>query len=143
MKVALGEITTQEKEFSITDSVWFPENEVQLDNVFESTFILRKQDEKSIFIGGKLDCSIILQCDLCSEHFSLRLTKKFEYRVKVEADKSLQYAEVEVTQEDSNTIYLHEPVLDLGEILREQLFLNIPERRVCKPECRGLCMHCG
>ena len=33
--------------------------------------------------------------------------------------------------------------LDLGEMIREQLFLSVPLKRLCREDCRGLCPTCG
>jgi uncharacterized protein len=33
--------------------------------------------------------------------------------------------------------------LDLGDVIREQLFLAAPLSRLCRPDCRGLCPTCG
>ena len=33
--------------------------------------------------------------------------------------------------------------LDLGEPIREELILAVPEFAVCRDDCRGLCPHCG
>ena len=33
--------------------------------------------------------------------------------------------------------------LDLGEMVREQFFLAVPLRRLCREDCRGLCPTCG
>jgi uncharacterized protein len=35
------------------------------------------------------------------------------------------------------------PVLDLREALREELLLAVPQFAECRPDCRGLCPHCG
>jgi uncharacterized protein len=28
-------------------------------------------------------------------------------------------------------------------VLREQVLLSLPVRTLCKPDCKGLCSHCG
>lgn len=33
--------------------------------------------------------------------------------------------------------------LDLTPIVREEMLLSIPIRAVCRPDCKGLCAHCG
>ena len=33
--------------------------------------------------------------------------------------------------------------LDLKEIIREQILLNLPEQVFCTPDCKGLCPKCG
>jgi uncharacterized protein len=33
--------------------------------------------------------------------------------------------------------------LDLAEVVREQIVLAVPLRRLCREDCRGLCPSCG
>jgi uncharacterized protein len=51
--------------------------------------------------------------------------------------------EVELQDEDLNTAYYHEHVLDLGEMLREQFYLALPMHPLCRADCQGLCPSCG
>jgi uncharacterized protein len=51
--------------------------------------------------------------------------------------------EVELLDEDLNTSYYHDHVLDLGEMLREQFYLALPMQPLCRPDCQGLCPVCG
>ncbi len=34
-------------------------------------------------------------------------------------------------------------VLDLGEVFRQHLILNLPAKLLCNPQCVGICPHCG
>ena len=34
-------------------------------------------------------------------------------------------------------------VIDLGEVMREQFFLALPMKPLCRPDCKGLCPICG
>lgn len=51
--------------------------------------------------------------------------------------------EVELQDEDLNTAYYHDHVLDLAEMLREQFYLALPMQPLCRPDCQGLCPSCG
>lgn len=51
--------------------------------------------------------------------------------------------EVELQDEDLNTSYYRDHVLDLGEMLREQFYLALPMQPLCRPDCKGLCPQCG
>ena len=31
----------------------------------------------------------------------------------------------------------------LEDVLREQVLLSLPVRTLCRPDCKGLCPHCG
>ena len=34
-------------------------------------------------------------------------------------------------------------ILDLSPLMRDEVLLNAAERVLCRPDCRGLCPHCG
>ena len=39
--------------------------------------------------------------------------------------------------------YYDGDVLDLGEMVREQFFLTVPLKRLCREQCAGICPTCG
>jgi uncharacterized protein len=34
-------------------------------------------------------------------------------------------------------------IVDLSELVRQLLVLHTPTRSLCRPDCRGICPHCG
>jgi uncharacterized protein len=51
--------------------------------------------------------------------------------------------DVELLDEDLDTAYYRDHVLDLAEMLREQFYLALPMQPLCRPDCQGLCPSCG
>ncbi len=51
--------------------------------------------------------------------------------------------EVELQDEDLDTAFYRDHVLDLAEMLREQFYLALPMQPLCRPDCHGLCPSCG
>ncbi|MGQ0540872.1 MAG: DUF177 domain-containing protein, partial [Blastocatellia bacterium] len=49
----------------------------------------------------------------------------------------------EVSGEDLDVDLLIDDSLDLNEIVREQILLNLPQQIFCKEDCKGLCPKCG
>lgn len=58
---------------------------------------------------------------------------------KAQADEE----DVELLDEDLDTAYYRDHVLDLADMLREQFYLALPMRPLCRPDCQGLCPSCG
>ena len=56
--------------------------------------------------------------------------------IPAEADRT-------VGEEDLDTAFYRDGVIDLRELVREQLYLQLPMKPLCQPECRGLCPSCG
>jgi uncharacterized protein len=51
--------------------------------------------------------------------------------------------DVELLDEDLDTAYYRDHVLDLADMLREQFYLALPMQPLCRPDCHGLCPSCG
>ena len=99
--------------------------ELRVDNL-ESRFVLR----------GELTATTVASCDRCLAEFEL------SYPVPVEA---VVLRDAESEDEDSDTPVLHQRggEVDLTDVLREAVVLAIPQVRVCRDDCRGLCVRCG
>jgi uncharacterized protein len=44
---------------------------------------------------------------------------------------------------DLDTVILEEPVIDLDDIIRQQLLLALPMKKLCSEQCKGMCLRCG
>jgi len=51
--------------------------------------------------------------------------------------------EREVAEEDVDISYYTDDQIDLIELLREQFYLALPMKPLCREDCRGLCPQCG
>ena len=143
MKVEFNGITLEPKEYKIDSSSWFPSNEFEGVAPFESLINVFKSGDGSVVLEGTLKLSINLPCDRCGKSFDEDVYNNFVYILKNETDSSLTVQEMECTEEEINTLYLQEPIVDVCSVLREQFYLNIPESRGCDGDCKGLCLVCG
>ena len=98
--------------------------------------------ESTVHVKGHLDVRLALECSRCLEPLSYALDQDLDlfflpHREGEEED------EVELTERDLVVGYYQGDRLDLGEIVREQIFLSVPMKRLCQEGCRGLCPACG
>ena len=58
---------------------------------------------------------------------------------------SFQHMLVLSLNDDSNDEYImvQDYKLDLDELLRDDILLELPTKFLCKPDCRGMCPKCG
>jgi uncharacterized protein len=104
-------------------------------------------------LRGRIGATLQLACGRCLTPFPQRVDTDIDLTyvpVQPPAGTSAKDAkprgtdeEVELQDEDLNTSYYHDHVLDLGEMLREQFYLALPMRPLCRPDCQGLCPSCG
>lgn len=143
MRIEFNAISVTPREYTVDEYSWLPDEETVTVQRSSAHYRVTRIDEKTVELEGELCLDVELACDRCGELFQEELVNQFTYVVKNEADISLEEQDIELLEEEINTVYLQESTLDISEILREQFYLTIPESRICKKDCRGLCFNCG
>ena len=73
-----------------------------------------------------------------------RCTAPVEIPVNYNIDETLTSAtEGESAEDDGDLIVLHGSTLDLKQVALDNFFSNAGTKYLCKPDCKGLCPHCG
>lgn len=93
-------------------------------------------------LDGHMDGDLILRCDRCLESYKHHLDTGFRIALVVRPGENGQ-TEVELFREDLEEGHITDLVIDLEEIAREQVFLCLPMKSVCREDCAGLCPVCG
>lgn len=94
---------------------------------------------KSLLVQGKIETTVVLNCTRCLQNFkkAINLTVTEEYR------------EVNSPREQERLKSLYEynfysgGSLDLTEMMRQNIILNLPMRALCSSNCQGICPQCG
>ena len=103
-------------------------------------------DDQSVHVRGRLSARVGLQCGRCLEDFAFAVEQDldlFYLPHRAQEEESEEEDEVELADRDMVVAYYHGERLDLGEMIREQLFLGLPMKRLCREQCAGLCPTCG
>jgi uncharacterized protein len=106
---------------------------------------VEKGEDLTVHVRGRLSAGVGLECGRCLEPFTLSIDQALDlfylpHRVDADLDDE---DEDEITERDLVVAFYTEGSLDLGEMVREQLFLSLPMKRACKEDCRGICPACG
>ena len=90
----------------------------------------------SIELKAAASAQVSYDCDRCCE--------SFESELKFEIDELLK-KEDSRNESDGNpdVIYFTGNTVELEEIVMKALFMNLPSKRLCSDECKGLCPECG
>ena len=100
------------------------------------------KDKDKFRLVGTVTTELELPCSRCLEPFRLPVAAPFDLRY-LPASAASSETEREVDDEDLETSYYENDVIDLNELLREQFYLALPMKPLCREECRGLCAQCG
>ncbi|MGH9947536.1 MAG: YceD family protein, partial [Pyrinomonadaceae bacterium] len=87
-------------------------------------------------IDGKIDAKLEVECSRCLEPVLLPLEFDFRSRFMgvAEFEKS---SDGEVELNDLDTDFVEGEKLDISNLIREQLLLNVPEQVFCQKNCFG------
>jgi uncharacterized protein len=106
---------------------------------------VEKGEDLTVHVRGRLSAGLGLECGRCLEPFTFPVLQDLDlFYLPHRADADLDDEdEDEITERDLVVAFYTEDRLDLGEMVREQLFLSLPMKRACREDCRGLCPTCG
>ena len=73
-------------------------------------------------------------CDRCAEE----VKKDFGFNIK-----RIVVEKLENEEDDDDYIVVNNRELDLDELVNEEVSLSLPNKILCKDDCKGLCPKCG
>ena len=95
---------------------------------------------RGVLVQGMLQATTRLECVRCLTAF------EFPYEVELSElfipIERFNREEADPLDDEPNII-TEEGFIDLAPIVREEGILAIPIQALCKPDCKGLCPHCG
>jgi uncharacterized protein len=107
----------------------------------ELDFDLHK-DKDRFRIVGTVRTELELPCSRCLEPFRLPVDAALDLRYLPASELSSE-EDREISEEDIDNSYYRDDQIDLIELLREQFYLALPMKPLCREDCRGLCPVCG
>jgi uncharacterized protein len=125
--------------------------EVHLDG--EDSFLLEaggrvkamaeKGEDEAVHVRGHLSARLGVDCSRCLERFAFPVEQALDLFYLPRLLQQEEEEDVELDDRELVVAYYSAGRIDLGEALREQLFLALPMKRLCRDDCRGLCPTCG
>jgi len=95
-----------------------------------------------LLIGGEFKAQIKLECGRCLTDYTQTVEEKIEEEYRVEKVGDAMQA-LPLEDEDVSTIFIHNNILDVQELVRQELLTALPIQPLCAPDCKGLCPTCG
>ena len=100
------------------------------------------RDGRRLRLLGRVGTNLKLVCGRCLEPFVSPVDAAFELMYLPQAVNAGE-GEVEIGHGDLTSAFYENDEIDLGQLVREQLYLSLPMKPLCTDSCRGLCPHCG
>ena len=104
---------------------------------------VRHAGDGTIALQARLEGTLTLVCDRCLSPFHFEVQNEWEQFFAMESGDSCNEQDQEDCFVDLDTIVLEEPVIDLDDVLRQQVYLALPVKVLCAESCLGICPHCG
>jgi uncharacterized protein len=93
-------------------------------------------------VGGVISTKAEIECTRCLQ----LIEKEFEIPFKatfIAPEDLTKEKESELHESDLDVSVYEDDKIDLTELVREQIILNLPDRIFCREDCKGLCAKCG
>lgn len=86
-----------------------------------------------VTLDADVEVQVVFDCDRCTMNTSKVLTYHFEHILVIELSEESSDEYIEAS--DYN--------LEVEELIRDDIFLELPQKLLCKQDCKGLCQRCG
>lgn len=100
------------------------------------------KDHDLFHLVGQVQTVLELGCSRCLEAFRVPVDVAFDLRYQPRRAPQAG-DEREVQEDDFSTAFYDDETIDLGQLMRERLYLAVPMKPLCGEGCRGLCPQCG
>ncbi len=100
------------------------------------------KDKQQFRLVGRVQTTLELPCGRCLEPFTTLVDQFFDLRYHPHTLNTGE-GERELEEDDLTTAFYENDEIDLGHLMREQFYLSLPMKPLCRTDCQGLCVVCG
>lgn len=93
-----------------------------------------KSYDGSARLRANVSFDFSIPCDRCAEQIERHYDFSFSH---------ILVRSLENNEDDDRFIEVREEQLDLDELMREDILLELPTKFLCREDCKGLCPVCG
>ncbi|HAM49975.1 MAG TPA: hypothetical protein DCP92_04510 [Nitrospiraceae bacterium] len=139
MKVLLSEIADEGLEIEVEET--FEAGPFKLLCPVKASLHIDKVSSE-VLVQGTMQTLLELQCSRCLKAFSQEadLYVNLVYRPIEELKGEERH---EIKDDELDTGFYQGDELDIQDLIREQILLNIPIKPLCSESCMGICPKCG
>jgi len=101
-----------------------------------------RKDGTKVRLTGKVETSLECECSRCLETFRVPVDVTLDL-LFLPATETAAEGERGIEEDDLGVSYYRDDAIDLGDVVREQFYLALPMKPLCREACKGLCPTCG
>jgi uncharacterized protein len=101
-----------------------------------------RKDSRKFRLVGRLTTALELNCGRCLESYTTPVDSPLDLLFLPVSEQASE-KDLEVSDVDVGVSYYKDDAIDLGEVIREQCYLALPMKPLCREDCAGLCPICG
>jgi uncharacterized protein len=143
VKIPFAEIAQNGSHYRFTDDAWLTAAGLTAAGPVHAELSLRRKGEQRAEVQGTVCAVVRLTCDRCLADYDFSVAAEFHLLLEVLQDEDGWSVKEMDNSAELELMEVDEPAADLTEILRQQLFLSLPVKQLCSPNCQGLCPNCG
>ena len=92
-----------------------------------------RNSEGSARLEAEAGFDFSIPCDRCAEQIDRHYSYRFEHLLVLSLNE----------EDNDSYIEVQDYQLDLDELIRADILLELPTKFLCSPDCKGLCPKCG
>lgn len=112
------------------------EKSIIIDDFLKIFVVLTKEKESLVIAQGNISGAIRMVCSRCLEEFKNPINSNFVAMFKKKQLMKKEDVETDVFPYENN-------IIDLFDLIRQTVIMEIPMKPLCKNDCAGLCSVCG
>ena len=107
----------------------------------DARFSLKKVGT-TVYLEGEIGTEVELGCSRCGDKYRMPVRSRFEMDLNpIESSPAVE--ERELKAGDLEVEFFKGGIINLLDITREQILLQVPMKPLCREGCKGLCPFCG
>ena len=101
------------------------------------TFYIENVGDRTLVLSGEAEFTLMIPCDRCLEPVEV------PFQLSIERTFDMNLTDEERIANLDEQSYLQGYNLDVDQLVRDELLLNLPMKVLCDEDCKGICNRCG
>jgi uncharacterized protein len=96
-----------------------------------------------LLITGNIHARLVLECSLCLAEFVQTIDSPVEEEFRIEHIGDMIKAVPMEEDDEPEEELIRNNILNVRELVRQNLLLELPMQPLCRADCKGICPICG